>query len=111
MLAKQVGNAVSDGGVHDLFVAVLAEEGDDGTPPETLARDAPVGAVLYHAGDPLFPPRGNELHIGEILDRRFTQPRLVHRDEPLRRRAEDDRGVAAPAVRIAVGDGFARLVE
>ena len=39
--------------------------------------------------------------------RLLARSRLVHRDEPLRRGAEDDRVLAAPAVRVAVAERLA----
>ena len=72
--------------------------------PGTLARDAPVGARLDHAGDALLAPAGNPLHAADRVERVAAQPGLLHAQEPLRRRAENHRRLVAPAIRVAVPD-------
>ena len=86
--------------------ALGALEHGDGHAPRALARDAPVGAVGHHAircgSSPTresIPPRSRWRRSA------FSRRRvLVHGHEPLVGGAEDDRLVAAPAVRVAVQD-------
>jgi hypothetical protein len=87
---------------HDLRAATLAVEHRDRDAPETLAGDAPVRPVLDHPVDPVPPPGGDPCHAVDGLKRLFPEVVLFHRDEPLFRRAEDDRLFAAPAVGIGV---------
>src|SRR5205085_11102131 len=75
-------------------------EDRDGHAPRALARDAPVGAVFDHAGDALLAPRRLPTDARYRGERARAQPGLLHADEPLRRRAEHDRRLVAPAVRI-----------
>ena len=86
------------------LAAGTAVEGRDRHAPRPLARDAPVGPVRHHAADPLFAPGGEPLHAGDGVERPLPQRAAVERDEPLRGGEEDDRAVAAPAVRVGVLD-------
>ena len=73
--------------------------------PAALARDAPVGTVGHHGTDAVLGPSGNPLHFRvDGAQGVLAQGVLVHGDEPLVRGAEDDRLVAAPAVRVGVVD-------
>ena len=72
--------------------------------PGALARDRPVRAAFDHAGDARLAPFGIPGHILDRGQRIVAQLGLRHRDEPLRRRAERDRRLVAPAMRIAVLD-------
>ena len=83
--------------------ALRAVEDGDRHPPGPLARDAPVGAVGDHAVDPLLPPGRDPLHLlPDGRQRPLAQAVLVHGDEPLVGGAEQDRLLAAPAVRVGV---------
>ncbi len=80
-----------------------------GTPQKRwLARDAPVRALLNHFVHSVFAPGGNPFHSVNFFERFLAQRflvavgGLVHFDEPLFRRAENHRVVAAPAVRVAM---------
>ena len=79
--------------------------------PDALARDAPVGPVGDHALDARLSPRRDPARVADRLERALAQVLRVHRDEPLRRREEDHRVVAAPAVRIRVIEVFAMPEE
>ena len=86
----------------DGFAAVVAIEHRDRQAPAALAGNAPVAALTDHGAHALLAPGGEPAHIlaggdGLVLEG-------IHRAEPLRSRAEDDGLLAAPAVRIAVGD-------
>src|SRR5206468_2494927 len=90
-------------------VALLVVEDRDRQAPGALARDAPVGARVDHAADAVLAPVGDEIgfvdgFLRESAERSSAAKWLVHRDEPLFRRAKDDRLFAAPVVRVAVGD-------
>ena len=102
VLADEPDHVVEDLFGHQLAVAPLAVEHRDRHAPEPLAGDAPVGAVLDHAVDPVAPPGGDP---GDAVDRGkrlFPEVVLLHGDEPLLGRAEDDRLLAAPAVGVGV---------
>ena len=96
---------VGDGLVGaDRLAAVLAVEHRDRQAPAALTRDAPVGALADHGLHAVDAPAGDPADVvargaGLVLER-------VDRAEPLRRGAEDDRLLAAPAMRIAVDDLF-----
>ena len=86
----------------DGLAAVLAVEHRDRQAPAALTGDAPVGALADHGLHAVNAPRGQPAHIvargaGLVLER-------LDGAEPLRGRAEDDRLLAAPAVRIGVDD-------
>ena len=79
--------------------------------PGALARDAPVGPVRHHVEDAVAAPGRNPLHrsmaccaaaAASAAPSSPRSPVAVHPDEPLRRRQEDHRVVAAPAVRVLV---------
>ncbi len=120
---------VEDGGcpVHELRREVgLAARGTvdrrNRDTPGALPRDAPVRAVGHHAVDAVAAGRRHPAHLrvdgidSRLPQRRQVRPRrsgrvqapqrLVHRDEPLCGRQEDDRVVAAPAMRIRVVEGL-----
>ncbi len=105
--------------VEDIDRAVrpfLAHEYRNRHAPGALPRDHPVGLGLDHAGDAVLAGRR---HPARHLDRperamRATYPLaalsmgLIHRDEPLRRVAEDDRLLRTPRVRILMLEAAAR---
>ena len=94
--------------IVELLSAGFAEENNDGDAPEALARDAPVRAIGDHFRDAVFAPAGNPFHGGDLLQGlsaqggRGTMGSLIHFDEPLIGCAEDDRVMAAPAMRITM---------
>ena len=89
---------------HHLRPARVAIEHRDRDAPEPLARYAPVGPVLDHAVYPVASPGGNPGHRVDGGKGLLPEVVFLHGDEPLFRRAEDDRLLAAPAVRIGVPD-------
>ena len=90
---------------RDGRAALRALEHGDGHAPRALARDAPVGTVGHHGADAVLGPGGDPFHaMLDGLERVLAQAVLVHGHEPLVGGAEDDRLVAAPAVRVAVRD-------
>ena len=101
-LFKELGHGVDALFIAHGLVAVVAVEHRDRQTPAALTGDAPVGALADHGGHALFAPGGKPAHVlargdGLLLER-------IDGAEPLRRGAEDDRLLAAPAVRIAVHD-------
>ena len=88
----------------DGLAAVLAVEHGDRQTPAALTRNAPVGAVADHGNHAILAPRGQPLDVFARGDRLILEG--LDRAEPLRRGAEDNRALAAPAVRIAVGENL-----
>src|SRR3990167_3430443 len=89
----------------------LVQEERDWHAPVTLTRDAPVRTPSNHAVQASLAPGGDKLGLLDGCQRALTQGAafvrlLVHADEPLRGGAVDQRGLVAPAVHIAVLDGF-----
>ena len=70
--------------------------------PGALTRETPLRMRLDHLALARASPFGNVLHRVGCVDGALAQQVLIHRDKPLRRRAEDHRIVAAPAVRIGM---------
>ena len=107
---------------QDRLAAGRAIHRRDRHAPRPLARDAPVGTVRQHVEDPVAAPRRDPpdvpidglqaglpqraaLGAAAAVRRGALDERLaIHADEPLRRRQEDHRVVAAPAVRIRMGE-------
>src|SRR5690606_37786807 len=90
-------------------------ERGDRQPPRALARETPVGTGFEHAAQAISPPLRNKPHAALLridrvhgaLPQSGTVPpaeRSIDPDEPLLGRAEDDRRLAAPVVRVAVGE-------
>ncbi len=107
-------------------LAVGGLEGGDGKAPGALAGDAPVGTRLEHAAETVAAPfrdegdafaSGVEAALAEVLGLFAGNGEgAVDADEPLLCAAEDGGGLAAPVVRVAVGEGevveeVARLAE
>ena len=101
---EDLGDVAADRGVGERPAAGLALEGRDGHAPGALARDAPVGPAGDHAVDPLPAPLGDPADAGDGLAGLGPEAGLVHGDEPLLGGPEDDRVLAAPAVRVGVRD-------
>ncbi len=113
-----VGREVQDfHGARMQLARILVQEEGQGHAPAALAADAPVGP----AGDHVAQPRlavlreeagfldGFQRHLAQGLGRLVLGEHalaFVHADEPLGRGAVDHRALVAPAVRVAVGDGF-----
>ena len=70
--------------------------------PGTLTGDTPVRTVSHHGFDTRLAPVRDPLHAFDLFQRLLAQAFLIHADEPLRGRTEDDRGLVTPAARIAV---------
>ena len=76
----------------------------DRRPPSALARDHPLVPALDHPRDPLLPPGGEPSHLRNRVERGlpYVRAAAVQAHEPLDGRAEDDRLLASPAVRVVV---------
>ncbi|MNS82759.1 hypothetical protein D3C72_1165130 [compost metagenome] len=70
--------------------------------PGTLTGDTPVRAVSDHRFDTRLAPIWDPLHAFDLFQRLLAQALLIHADEPLWGRTEDDRRLVTPAARIAV---------
>ena len=97
-------------------MTVLADENRQRHAPGALARQHPIGLVHDHALDPVLagwrrPARALD-RVGRDGAKGLAALRVgerpVHRQEPLRRVAEDHRRLRAPAVRILVLEPAAR---
>ena len=85
-----------------VFAALLAVEYRDGHTPDALTADAPVAAVTDHASHAVMAPGRLPVYaVDGLVDILFES---VDGAEPLLGRAEDDGMMAAPAMRILVGD-------
>ena len=86
-------------------MTVFALERRDRHAPHALTADAPIGALGHHVVDAVVSPAGDPFHlVVDHVERAFLERGDV--DEPLRRGAENDGLVTAPAVRIRVRDLF-----
>src|SRR5450830_559352 len=99
------------GGTRVQLTAFLVEEERDRHTPVALAGDAPVRTVGDHRVQACLAPGRDELGFFDGFERPLTQGiaghrGLVHADKPLRGGAVDQRGLVAPAVHVAVADGF-----
>ena len=90
----------------DRLAAVVAVEYRDRQAPSSLAGDAPVGSLADHGAHSLLAPGGVPFYVLTGLDGLILEG--VNGAEPLRGGAEDDRALAAPAVRVAVDHILAR---
>src|SRR5438477_1339429 len=112
MLLEYAGDVLHRVRGHERLAILRAVRHRNGNAPAPLPRYAPVGAVLDHAADAFFAPRGNPpaLRADRIdgIQRRLADRRpadvAVQRDPPLVGRAKDDRVLATPTVRVAVAD-------
>ena len=102
LFAEELRNTQHEILAHQRLAAILAVEDRDRHTPAALAGNAPVVALAHHGRDAVLAPGRNPLDLvdrvdGLLLDR-------IHRAEPLLRRAEQNRVLAAPAVRVLVDD-------
>src|SRR6266403_1493555 len=107
-LLEPFDDVAERGVIFKALSAAIAEKHDDRHAPETLARDAPIGALLNHFVNALFAPAGNPFHVGDFGERFGTQRffavgwNCIHANKPLHCRAKDHWVMAAPAMRVAV---------
>src|SRR5208282_2537862 len=74
----------------------------DGHAPGALTADAPVRARLDRALDAVHTPIRDPFNLINFAKCPLAKLVMVDLDEPLVHRPENDRGLAPPAVRIAV---------
>ena len=103
-----VGRFSDDLGIENGFACRIVK-GRDGHTPGALTRDAPVGPRLHGSLDAVLAPVGNPVHRingGQRLLPEGQGPGstigVVHANEPLVDGPENDRGLGAPAMGIAV---------
>ena len=97
-----LGDAVDNVLVAQRFAARFFHEDRDRHAPGALARDTPVGPALDHRIEPRAARGRVEFGLVDGGQRLASQIVRLHRDEPLRRIAEDQRCLRPPAMRIAV---------
>ena len=105
-----LSDALVDGLVAQDVMGSALDENADRHAPGALARDDPIGPVGDHAGDAVLARRRHPAGLLNGLQGEVAQGRVfvragrvegpVHGDEPLRRVAEDDRLLRAPAMGI-----------
>ncbi len=109
MFADTGGGEAHHAGVED-GLAVGGIKRRDGHAPRALAGDAPVGAGGHGALDPVDTPLGHPLDPVDLGQGPGAEGGsgniMIDADEPLVHGAEDHRGLAAPAMRVAVRVGF-----
>src|SRR5262249_4312300 len=89
-------------GVEQWLAAGFAVEHRYGHAPNTLARYAPVRTGGNHVGEALLAPGGRPANLFDFFERPFPKPIVVDVDKPLVAGAEDDRPMAAPAMRVGM---------
>ncbi|GBF31536.1 hypothetical protein MnTg04_01497 [bacterium MnTg04] len=88
------------------FIGVFVDKKGNRHAPGPLPGNAPVRPPVHHAHDPGFAPVGYPLHFADLGKSLLAQTGLVHADEPLGRRAKNQRRFVAPAMRVTVLDRF-----
>ena len=79
-------------------------EHGNGHPPGTLARDAPVGAIAHHGGNPVLARGRNPPHGLDRLQRLVAE--ALDRGKPLLGGPVDGGLFGAPVVGVLVDIGF-----
>ncbi len=106
VFGKALGEVPHPLGIVPGLAAIFAQQGHDGNAPLPLPGNAPVRARLDHIVDAFAPPRGNPAHlVVDGVQGALAQLVFFHADEPLGGGTEDHRILAAPAVRIGMGNG------
>src|SRR5690606_32203848 len=98
-------------GARAQFAALPVQADGTRRAPVALTGDTPVRTTGDHAVQTGLTPGWNELGLLDGIQRAGTQGAavfgdLVHADEPLGGGPVDQRGLVAPAVHVAVLDGF-----
>src|SRR5438105_14158901 len=75
--AEELRHALEELRRGDRLVAALAIENGDRHAPQPLARDAPVGTGLDHAGDAVLGPAGVPLHFADLFEHAGAEGRPV----------------------------------
>ena len=93
-------------GVRVQLLGFLMDKQGDRHAPRALTRNTPVRALLEHGLDAILAPGRHPAHAFDGFQGIGAQVKLVHADEPLGRSPVDQRGLGAPAVRVAVAEFF-----
>src|SRR5215468_10499125 len=104
----QLGGGIEVAG-RDHAARLLVAEHGDGHAPGALARHHPIGSRLDHAANAVLALRRHPARVadgfeGTISERTAAIDLVIHRDEPLRRVAEDHRLLRSPGMRIVVAE-------
>ena len=111
---RPLGFECGDNPVHHRLLAQhlaagLLHEHRDRHAPGALPADAPIRAGGHHGADPVAPHVRHEPRCRDRLQRLAANIlRPVHADEPLRRRAEDQRRLGTPGMRVGMHQLAAR---
>ena len=100
MFFNEFSSLAHDTGIKDRFS--LCVKSRDWDTPASLAADAPVWAPFDRPLNAVLAPTRHPFNRLNGSQRLLTEILVVDLDKPLVHRAEDDRSLAAPAVRIAV---------
>ncbi len=103
LFCKQGRNICHGFLAHQRFTAVFAVENRNRNTPAALTGNAPVVAFADHGSDAITAPCGNPFYLIDFLDSLLLNG--IDGAEPLLRCAEQNRLLAAPAVRILM-DNF-----
>ena len=95
-------NPVLHGLVPQWLTCFLADINGDRHTPGTLPRHTPVRPLLDHAAKPFLASLWHKPRFVDCRKGRITKTIGLHRNKPLRRIAEDQRRLGAPAMRITV---------
>ena len=101
-LAHRIDNAGVHVGVAQNLASFAMHKYGQRHAPCALARHHPVGAVFNHGVNSVAAGFGIPCHIVNRGQRLVANPGFFHRDEPLRRVAENQRCFRAPAMRVLV---------
>ena len=104
LVLDRIGDLARKLGREDRL-AIGAEENRQRHAPGALTRDAPIGSRLDRAIDAVAAPRGKPLDLVDLLKR--LTPQSFERNEELLDRAENDRRLRAPAMRVRMFVNFA----
>ena len=105
-----LGDVADDAGVEVRFAGGRGIERRNRHAPGALTRDAPIRTAFEGGADAVLAGGGDPLHVADGGERLLAEVAAVEADEPLVERAEDDRGLGAPAVRIGMFEAL-RLEE
>ena len=102
LFAHRRHDAVDHGLVTKRLAGRLVDKDGDRHAPGTLARQAPVGSLFDHRGQAALTCRRVEGCPSELRHGGITEAVRLHRNEPLRRVAVDQRCFRTPGMRIGM---------
>ncbi len=89
-------------GVRMQFMRLFMHKQRHRHAPGTLTGDTPVRTVSHHGFNTRLAPVRDPLHAFDLFQGLLAQAFLIHADEPLWGRTEDDRRLVTPAAWVAV---------